>query len=130
MEASKVTAGEIISHLVKISSFEDISRHLTTLLGTSYFAAAGPMPLHRMTTFEIEHPQAWETLAGVFHDRHVACHELDPRAPWTFSGTRRQWRVGLHLIEANERLLRVKRVKPGKWPTTPGRLLFLFSGNR
>ena len=126
MEASKVTAGEIISHLVKLSSFEDINRYLTILLGTSYFAAIGPMSVQRMTTFELAHPRGWEILAGVFHDRHVACHELNPRVTWKFSRARTQWRIVVHLIEANELLLRVRKVKGGQRPTKRGRHAFLF----
>ncbi|MFL6273610.1 MAG: hypothetical protein ACJ74G_00250 [Blastocatellia bacterium] len=111
MEASKVTVGEIVSHLVKLSSFEDINRHLSTLLMTKYFAALRPMPISNMGTFEEVHPRGWETLAGVFQDRHVACHELTPRAPWTFKRALEQWRVLLHIVEATEALLQKLNVK-------------------
>jgi hypothetical protein len=47
MEDAKVTVGEIISHLVRVSSFDDINRHLSTLLATDYFAALRPMPVKK-----------------------------------------------------------------------------------
>jgi hypothetical protein len=111
MEDAKVTVGEIISHLVRISSFDDINRHLSTLLATEYFAALRPMPISNMGTFEKVHPRGWQTLATVFQDRHVACHELNPRVPWTFKRAIEQWRVLLHTIEANEALLHKLKVK-------------------
>jgi hypothetical protein len=128
MEVSRVSAGEIISHLVKLSSFEDINRHLTILLGTSYFASVGTMSIQRRstTTFEQENPRAWETLSGLFQDRHIACHELNPQSPWKFARATEQWRIVINLIEANELLLRAMKIKPGPWRTTPGRLSFLF----
>jgi hypothetical protein len=108
MESAKVTAGEIISHLVPLSSFDDINRHLSTLLGTDYLAAIGPMPLFRKTTFELAHPQAWAKLSSVFQDRHIACHELLPRFPWKFSRVRDQWRAVANVISANESLLKIR----------------------
>ncbi len=117
MEAAKITVGEIISHLVTISSIDDINRHMSTLLDTSYFAALRPMPIPRMGTFEVAHPRAWETLTSVFQDRHVACHELMPRVPWTFKRALEQWRVVIHIVEANETLLRklgVRELRPNK----------------
>ena len=111
MEAAKLTVGEIISHLVKLSSFDDINRHLSTLLATEYFAALRSMPIRNMEAFEKVHPRGWETLATVFQDRHVACHELIPRVPWTFKRAIDQWRVLLHVVEANEALLKKLKVK-------------------
>ena len=111
MEAAKLTVGEIISHLVKLSSFDDINRHLSTLLATEYFAALRPIPISNMGTFEKVHPRGWETLATVFQDRHVACHELIPRVPWTFKRAIEQWRMLLHIVEANEALLKKLKVK-------------------
>ncbi|HEY0079251.1 MAG TPA: hypothetical protein VGB73_11600 [Pyrinomonadaceae bacterium] len=111
MEDAKVTVGEIISHLVRISSFDDINRHLSTLLATEYFAALGSMPISNMGTFEKVHPRGWQTLMTVFQDRHVACHELNPRVPWTFKRAIEQWRVLLHTVEANEALLHKLKVK-------------------
>jgi hypothetical protein len=114
MTAAKVTSGEIISHLVPLSSFEDINRHMSTLLGAPYFGLVQPIPLHRLKSFAKMHPRAWDSLTSVFQDRHVACHELAPRVSWTFRRAIDQWRAVVHVIEANEALLRQLKVKKEK----------------
>jgi len=112
MQMQSVSVGEMISHLASLSSIEDINRHMSTLLGTDYFDALKPLGLWRDQTFGSFHPRAWQDLSDVFHDRHIACHELNPRMKWTFRRVTDQWRVVQHLIEANEKLIRNLGIRP------------------
>ena len=112
MHMQRVSVGELISHMVPLSSLDDINRHMTVLLGVEYFKAVKPMAIWKETTFEEQYPRAWETLTGLFQDRHIACHELHPTNKWTFARATEQWRLTIHLVEATEILLDSLGVRP------------------
>jgi hypothetical protein len=106
MHEKKISTGEVVSHLVSISSFDDIQRHMSVLLGCDYFSKLKQKKVSNDRIYCEFHPRAWETLASVFSDRHIACHELNPRVKWKFKVVVEQWRIVWHTIEANERLLK------------------------
>lgn len=101
----KVSIGEIISHLLNISSFNDIHKHMSTLLECDYFSKLKPMKILMNKRYGTFHPTARVILDDTFADRHIACHELNPRQKWTWNRAIDQWRVTIHTIEANEELL-------------------------
>jgi len=107
----KVSIGEMISHLLKISSFDDIQKHMSTLLGCDYFSKLKTKTVVGNKVYGEFHPRAYATLNDIFADRHVACHELNPRLKWTFKRAVEQWRVASHTIEANEGILKDYRLR-------------------
>ena len=78
---------------------------MSNLLGGDYFSKLKAKRILKDKIYEEFHPRAWETLNDTFIDRHVGCHELNPRVKWTFKRIAEQWRVVSHTIEANESLL-------------------------
>ena len=84
----------------------DIQKHMSTLLDCDYFSKIQPKKVATDRGVYSEfHPQAWDVLNSTFLDRHVACHELNPKHKWTFKRAQEQWRVVFHTLEATEHLL-------------------------
>lgn len=101
----KISIGEIVSHLVKIFSVGDIQKHMSTLLECDYFSNIQPKLVANDRAYSEVHPHAWEVLNSTFLDRHIACHELNPKHKWTFPLAQKQWRVVIHTLGATEDLL-------------------------
>lgn len=102
----KISIGEIISHLVKISSFNDIQKHMSVLFGYDYFSKIKQMVVIEPKTYDEFQPRAYEILNKTFEDRHIACHELNPKKQWKYKTIEEQWRVVFHTIMANELVLK------------------------
>lgn len=105
MESASVSAGEVVAHMVSLSSLEDINRHLSTILAIDFFAAARASEVFPNSTFGQAVPDAWTVLTGLFADRHVACHELNPRSVWTFKRATQQLRAAVLLRDAAEEVI-------------------------
>ncbi len=88
ISSKKISLGEYIAHVVPLSSFEDINRVFTTILGRDFVHA-----LKTATTY-VGRDGAHTDLGGglftednlsgikeLFRLRHIFCHELAPKEP-------------------------------------------------
>jgi hypothetical protein len=78
---------------------------MSTLLGCDYFSKIKQMIVNEPKTYEEFQPNAFEILEKTFEDRHIACHELNPKIKWKYKIIEEQWRVVFHTIQANELVL-------------------------
>jgi hypothetical protein len=98
MQTARVSAGELVAHLLPISSFEDIQRHMSALMGVDFFTELREQPAGNNQSYATVEPNARAAIAEVFSDRHVICHELTPRVRRSREQLRKQWAAVLRFI--------------------------------
>jgi hypothetical protein len=98
MQTARVSAGELIAHLLPISSVEDIQRHMGALMDIDFFTELRGQPAGNNKTYATVEPNAWAAIAEVFGDRHVICHEFTPRVRRSRDQLRKQWATVMRFI--------------------------------
>ncbi|HEX2091991.1 MAG TPA: hypothetical protein VHG28_06290 [Longimicrobiaceae bacterium] len=80
MGREKISPGEFISHLLPLSSLDDINRHMTTIMGADFLDVIKRVPDPRTgdTIAEIA-GGIFEQIRTAFRQRHIFCHELAPK---------------------------------------------------
>ena len=92
IQGARISMGEFLSHLLPLSSMDDINRHLSTLIGTDFYVGAKKVVfLDDGETLEQTDPKAWAELAEVFRLRHIVCHEGVALPGYTLSRARQHY---------------------------------------
>jgi hypothetical protein len=77
MGPSRVSAAELVAHLLPISSFEDIVRHASTITGSDFAhdiksTPSGPLKKRIGDLYQF----LQEDIQELFATRHIVCHEM------------------------------------------------------
>ena len=107
MGSARISVGEFVSHLLPISSLEDIERHISVLVGADFWtemkklprAPAGG-PLEPLARYLIEDMQQ------LFHSRHIICHEMGRKVNLSLANTLNMMQAVLVFTDALESLVR------------------------
>ncbi|MGI8641688.1 MAG: hypothetical protein ACR2MG_17305 [Pyrinomonadaceae bacterium] len=73
----KISIGEFISHLIPISSFEDINRNLSIIIDKDFLSELKNVKNDELNeTIEEFAGELFEDVKEIFRYRHIFCHEL------------------------------------------------------
>jgi hypothetical protein len=103
---ARISLGDVVAHLLPISSFDDINRHMSALMGHAYFERVKTTAIGKEApTLEAATPRARADLDELFKDRHIFAHEAATTHTIDEARALRHWRAALTLVLADDTLM-------------------------
>ncbi len=104
MGRQHVSLGEIVGHLLPVSSLEDIIRHMSVLLGRDFVELIKRTGFGNATLAEVM-PMFMQNVRQLYYYRHVFCHELAVKIKPTIESIDRSVVMGLALAYSTEQVV-------------------------
>jgi hypothetical protein len=117
---ARISLGDVVAHLLPLSSFDDVNRHMSALIGEDYFARVRKTALGKDSpVLELAVPRVRCALDELFEDRHIFAHEAAPSYAIEDSRALSHWRAALALVLADDTLM--NELLPLRQKATPSR---------
>ena len=106
MRREKISHGEFIAHLLPLNNLDDINRHVSVLIGSSFLDDLKDIeiPEFGMRPLELI-PGLYERMKELFTQRHIYCHEIAMKVKPTFEKEGRILAATIIFVNASDRLI-------------------------